>query len=53
MKKLMTGAVLAMGLASAPAWAADDVTLQLKWVTQAQFAGYYVALENGYYQLSG
>jgi len=25
------------------------VTLQLKWVTQAQFAGYYVALENGYY----
>jgi NitT/TauT family transport system substrate-binding protein len=29
--------------------AADDVTLQLKWVTQSQFAGYYVALENGYY----
>ena len=25
------------------------MTLQLKWVTQAQFAGYYVALENGYY----
>jgi NitT/TauT family transport system substrate-binding protein len=33
-----------------PALAADDVTLQLKWVTQAQFAGYYVALENGYYK---
>jgi len=33
-----------------PAFAADDVTLQLKWVTQAQFAGYYVALENGYYK---
>ncbi|MDG1128234.1 ABC transporter substrate-binding protein [Seohaeicola saemankumensis] len=49
MKKLMTGAVLAMGLASAPAWAADDVTLQLKWVTQAQFAGYYVALDKGFY----
>ena len=30
--------------------AADEVTLQLKWVTQAQFAGYYVALENGYYE---
>ncbi|MEE9389066.1 MAG: ABC transporter substrate-binding protein [Paracoccaceae bacterium] len=29
--------------------AADDLTLQLKWVTQAQFAGYYVALENGFY----
>ena len=26
-----------------------DLTLQLKWVTQAQFAGYYVALENGFY----
>jgi NitT/TauT family transport system substrate-binding protein len=27
----------------------DKVTLQLKWVHQAQFAGYYVALEKGYY----
>jgi NitT/TauT family transport system substrate-binding protein len=26
------------------------VTLQLKWVTQAQFAGYYAALEQGYYK---
>nr|MBA3787254.1 ABC transporter substrate-binding protein [Actinomycetota bacterium] len=26
----------------------DKVTLQLKWVTQAQFAGYYAALEQGY-----
>nr|WP_114964961.1 ABC transporter substrate-binding protein [Alkalilacustris brevis] len=34
------------------AWA-DDVTLQLKWVTQAQFAGYYVALENGYFDDEG
>ncbi len=25
------------------------MTLQLKWVTQAQFAGYYAALEQGYY----
>jgi NitT/TauT family transport system substrate-binding protein len=29
---------------------ADKVTLQLKWVTQAQFAGYYAALEQGYYE---
>ena len=50
MKKLMTGAVLAMGLASTPAWAADDVTLQLKWVTQSQFAGYYVALDKGFFE---
>jgi NitT/TauT family transport system substrate-binding protein len=28
----------------------DQVTLQLKWVTQAQFAGYYAALEQGYYE---
>ncbi|MDA8647764.1 ABC transporter substrate-binding protein [Rhodobacteraceae bacterium] len=29
--------------------AADDVKLQLQWVTQAQFAGYYVALDKGFY----
>jgi NitT/TauT family transport system substrate-binding protein len=28
----------------------DKVTLQLKWVTQSQFAGYYAALEQGYYE---
>jgi NitT/TauT family transport system substrate-binding protein len=33
--------------------AADKVTLQLKWVTQAQFAGYYVAKEKGYYKDEG
>ncbi len=31
----------------------DEVTLQLKWVTQAQFAGYYAALEEGYYDEEG
>ena len=41
-----------MAMASA-AQAADDVTLQLKWVTQAQFAGYYVALDKGYYKDEG
>ena len=29
------------------------VTLQLKWVPQAQFAGYYVALEKGYFKEEG
>jgi NitT/TauT family transport system substrate-binding protein len=29
------------------------VTLQLKWVTQAQFAGYYAALDQGYYEEEG
>jgi NitT/TauT family transport system substrate-binding protein len=32
------------------AQAADTVTLQLKWVTQAQFAGYYVAKDKGFYK---
>jgi NitT/TauT family transport system substrate-binding protein len=35
------------------AQAADKVTLQLKWVTQAQFAGYYVAKEKGFYKDAG
>ena len=39
----------ALALIGQSALAADPFTIQLKWVTQAQFAGYYVALENGYY----
>jgi len=44
---------LALGAASlwaGMAQAADDLTLQLKWVTQAQFAGYYVAQDQGFYE---
>ncbi len=40
----------ALAIAATGAAASDEVTLQLKWVTQAQFAGYYVALENGFYK---
>lgn len=29
------------------------VTLQLQWLTQAQFAGYYAALDQGYYEEEG
>jgi len=47
MMKALT--VAALGVSASIAQAADEVTLQLKWVTQAQFAGYYVALENGFY----
>ncbi len=54
MKKTLTTAAAVLGFAAAtPAMAQDEVTLQLKWVTQAQFAGYYVALENGYYEDAG
>ena len=50
MKKLMAASMLALmaGMASA-----EDVTLQLKWVTQAQFGGYYVAQAMGYYKDEG
>jgi len=47
MKKILTSALLAAFATGAHA--ADDVTLQLKWVTQAQFAGYYVAQAKGFY----
>ncbi|MET0941672.1 MAG: ABC transporter substrate-binding protein [Mesorhizobium sp.] len=51
MKKLMVSVLAgAMSLAAFQALAADKVTLQLKWVTQAQFAGYYVAKDKGYYE---
>jgi NitT/TauT family transport system substrate-binding protein len=40
----------ALATLAVPAFAQDAVTLQLKWVTQAQFAGYYVALEQGFYE---
>jgi NitT/TauT family transport system substrate-binding protein len=40
-------ALLLLGIGSAGAQ--DKMTLQLKWVTQAQFAGYYVAKDKGFY----
>ena len=50
-KKISTlVAALALGLVSMSAVAADQVTLQLKWVTQAQFAGYFVAKDKGFYK---
>ncbi|MDW3117630.1 ABC transporter substrate-binding protein [Roseovarius pacificus] len=50
-KTLTTSLGLAIaGLCAGMAQAADDLTLQLKWVTQAQFAGYYVAQDQGFYE---
>lgn len=43
----------AVSLTAMQAAAADKVTLQLKWVTQAQFAGYYVAKDKGFYKEEG
>ena len=49
---LLAGAV-ALGFSSAAFAQADKVTIQLKWVTQAQFAGYYVAKDKGFYKEAG
>jgi diguanylate cyclase (GGDEF)-like protein len=47
-------AVLAGLLAPAgTAWALEQVALQLKWTHAFQFAGYYAALEKGYYREAG
>jgi NitT/TauT family transport system substrate-binding protein len=42
-----------VGIPAQAAPALRKVTLQLKWVTQAQFAGYYCAQAKGYYQEEG
>jgi NitT/TauT family transport system substrate-binding protein len=47
----LAGAALTVGALQAQA--AEEVTLQLKWVTQAQFAGYYVAQDQGFYEDAG
>ncbi|WP_432697678.1 ABC transporter substrate-binding protein [Marinobacterium sp. YM272] len=51
---LIAGCTLAFSALSTTAvQAADPLTLQLKWVTQAQFGGYYVALDKGFYEEEG
>jgi NitT/TauT family transport system substrate-binding protein len=49
----LAAAALAAGLGTTAAGAADKLTLQLKWVTQGQFAGYYVAKDKGFYEAAG
>jgi NitT/TauT family transport system substrate-binding protein len=50
MKKILGGLVAtAMVMSASSALSADALTLQLKWVTQAQFAGYLVAEAKGFY----
>jgi len=52
-KSLALVSALGVGLISGAAQAADELTLQLKWVTQGQFAGYYVAKDKGFYEEEG
>jgi NitT/TauT family transport system substrate-binding protein len=44
---------IALCMAATASNAADPLTLQLKWVTQAQFAGNYVAKAKGFYDEEG
>jgi NitT/TauT family transport system substrate-binding protein len=55
MRKLIAGLGLSVALAvvAGGAQAQDKVVLQLKWVTQGQFAGYYVAKDKGFYEEAG
>jgi ABC-type nitrate/sulfonate/bicarbonate transport system substrate-binding protein len=52
LKWLMMAASLMLA-ASHPATALDAVSMQLKWKHQFQFAGYYQALEQGFYRDAG
>jgi NitT/TauT family transport system substrate-binding protein len=65
-RKRMIGAAVALCVVAISLWAGlgsakaqpkaaslDKVTLQLKWVTQSQFAGYYAAKALGYYKAFG
>jgi NitT/TauT family transport system substrate-binding protein len=52
-KYLMVAAAATALFASANTALAEKVTLQLKWVTQAQFAGYLVAQAKGFYKEAG
>ncbi|WP_169569036.1 ABC transporter substrate-binding protein [Sneathiella limimaris] len=54
MKKIgLIASAALLSLTAISAQAADKLTLQLKWVTQAQFAGYYVAKDKGFYDEVG
>src|ERR1700691_2223646 len=54
MRKItMMAATAVFGLSLGTAYAADPVTIQLKWVAQAQFAGYFVAKDKGFYKDAG
>ena len=49
----IVAAACSSGSASPSAAALIPVKLQLQWVPQAQFAGYYAALDQGYYTAAG
>ena len=50
---LISALSIVFAVLSSSARAADSVTVRLKWLNQAQFAGFYVAQEKGYYKSEG
>ena len=50
---IYTALAAACAFSGTLAQAADKVVVQMKWVPQAQFAGYYVAQAKGYYKDAG
>ena len=50
-----SGGAASTAPSAAPSGAAalDEVRLQLQWVPQAQFAGYFAAVEQGFYEANG
>src|SRR5271168_627787 len=54
MKRILCSALAGvLALASSSAFALEQTSIQLKWVYQAQFAGYIVAQTKGYYKAHG
>jgi diguanylate cyclase (GGDEF)-like protein len=53
MRMLVLLSLLLLTAFTGSAFALDPVSLQLKWKHQFQFAGYYAALEKGYYREAG
>ncbi|MDR0808867.1 MAG: ABC transporter substrate-binding protein [Gemmobacter sp.] len=50
--KFLTTTAMALAFMAGAA-SAEEVKLQLKWVTQSQFGGYYVAKDKGFYEEEG
>ena len=50
---VLAAAVAVSALANQAMAQAEKVVVQMKWVPQAQFAGYYVAAAKGYYKAEG
>ncbi len=48
-----TALMMSLLLAAGSAAAQEKLTVQMKWVPQAQFAGYYVAAAKGFYKDAG